>query len=241
MFLECKARYEADNWILWFTDGSKTNGIPASYAVVDNNAHTIRMQILTDIVSSFTAEATAIRSAITLALESPSKTLICTDSLSVLRAILNPSPSATTVNVIRDMLIQNENKIRLLWIPGHIGIQGNEAADRAAKSACTAPVILDNTAEKADTRRYILKHLHNKSVHEWHSYSHHHYTTINRNLCTPSYPTNIWKGHIVKFSRLRLGHTRCTHQHLLTGDPAPLCPHCQNALTLNHIFLNARH
>ena len=41
----------------------------------------------------------------------------------------------------------------------------------------------------------------------------------------------------VVFSRLRLGHTRLTHDHLLERKPPPMCTHCSVVLTVRHVIL----
>lgn len=67
--------------------------------------------------------------------------MICTDSLSVMRALLTPYVSPwQTVNKIKDLLIANENMVKILWVPSHCFIAGNELADSAAKYACKAPI-----------------------------------------------------------------------------------------------------
>ncbi|GFT17577.1 RNase H domain-containing protein [Trichonephila clavipes] len=40
----------------------------------------------------------------------------------------------------------------------------------------------------------------------------------------------------VKLTRLRIGHTRFTHRHLLFGERAPECPSCHVSYTVHHIF-----
>ncbi|GFW61669.1 RNase H domain-containing protein [Trichonephila clavipes] len=50
----------------------------------------------------------------------------------------------------------------------------------------------------------------------------------------------------VKLTRLRIGHTRFTHRHLLLGEDAPECPSCkvqnvklggyQTCLTINRLW-----
>ena len=40
-----------------------------------------------------------------------------------------------TIMRIRSILIQNPNKIKIMWIPSHVGIIGNEKADEAASFA----------------------------------------------------------------------------------------------------------
>ncbi|GBO40266.1 hypothetical protein AVEN_213954-1 [Araneus ventricosus] len=41
----------------------------------------------------------------------------------------------------------------------------------------------------------------------------------------------------VKLTRIRIGHTRFTHRHLLFGERAPLCPTCHEHFTINHILI----
>ena len=39
----------------------------------------------------------------------------------------------------------------------------------------------------------------------------------------------------IVLTRLRIGHTRLTHKHVLEKAPQPLCT-CQNLLTVDHLF-----
>ncbi|GFW25072.1 RNase H domain-containing protein [Trichonephila clavipes] len=42
----------------------------------------------------------------------------------------------------------------------------------------------------------------------------------------------------VKLPRLRIGHTRFTHRHLLFGENAPECPSCKVFYTVRHILID---
>ncbi|GFT48528.1 RNase H domain-containing protein [Trichonephila clavipes] len=42
----------------------------------------------------------------------------------------------------------------------------------------------------------------------------------------------------VKLTRLRIGHTRFTHRHLLFGERAPECPSCNVSYTVRHILID---
>ncbi|GFU48331.1 RNase H domain-containing protein [Trichonephila clavipes] len=42
----------------------------------------------------------------------------------------------------------------------------------------------------------------------------------------------------VKLTRLRIGHTRFTHKHLLLGEDAPECPSCKVSYTVRHILID---
>ncbi|GFV77853.1 RNase H domain-containing protein [Trichonephila clavipes] len=42
----------------------------------------------------------------------------------------------------------------------------------------------------------------------------------------------------VKLTRLRIGHTRFTHRHLLFGERAPECPSCNVSYTVHHILID---
>ncbi|GFU72589.1 RNase H domain-containing protein [Trichonephila clavipes] len=42
----------------------------------------------------------------------------------------------------------------------------------------------------------------------------------------------------VKLTRLRIGHTRFTHRHLLLSEDAPECPSCKVSYTVRHILID---
>ena len=41
-------------------------------------------------------------------------------------------------------------------------------------------------------------------------------------------------------TRIRIGHTSITHKHLLTIEPKPVCDHCGNSLTIQHLLTQCR-
>ena len=64
--------------------------------------------------------------------------LILSDSLSALQAIQNlkyDHPVLIKIYELYSQLIQEEREIAFVWVPGHVGITGNYAADSAAKDA----------------------------------------------------------------------------------------------------------
>lgn len=218
-----------------YTDGTKSQSNLPAYAAVDDIGNHLLVNVLNQQSSVFTAESCAIYKAVRLAISSNKKTFIFTDSLSVLKAISNPfNNSWNTVIKIRDSLIGNEEKIRIHWIPSHIGIFGNEKADIAAKYASYAPVLLDPTLEKIDIRRHIANFIKIKvrdnQIH------HHHYYNINPLFASPIYPTTIDKSKIRIFSRLRLGHTIFSHEYRIKKSTTPICPSCDDNLTIKHIL-----
>ena len=60
------------------------------------------------------------------------KILICSDSQSLLKAIASESEETYE---IRAKLLQVMVNVDIQWVPGHMDVPGNEAADKAAKEA----------------------------------------------------------------------------------------------------------
>ena len=105
-------------------------------------------------ITNNTAIATAELKAIDIALQSINKRairepglkskpiVICTDSLSAIEAIESNSKNISRPDLVqkinkRTNLLKTDHSITLdiLWIPSHVGLKGNEMADRLAKAA----------------------------------------------------------------------------------------------------------
>ena len=52
--------------------------------------------------------------------------------------------------------------------------------------------------------------------------------------CNSCHKNKQWE---VILARLRLGHTRVTHKHLMEKGPVPQCANCNVALTVEHILI----
>ncbi|GFX64578.1 RNA-directed DNA polymerase from mobile element jockey [Trichonephila clavipes] len=119
------------------------------------------------------------------------------------------------------------------WVPGHVGILGNGQANTAARSMSDhmqRPVYYRDL--KTSTQNYIhrvwqktwdqqiLNKLHN--IHP--SISHWAALQVQR--------------HDVRLTRLRIGHTRFTHRHLLLGENALECLSCKVPYSVYHILID---
>lgn len=124
------------NFTVVFTDGSNINEKTAAAIIFGNITSTYR---LPDITSIYTADAFAILQATQQMLMSEVQNLIVhCDSLNVIQAIQNPYNRHPMIKNIQDNLhhsINTGKNITIVWIPSHIGIQGNEDVDAAAKTA----------------------------------------------------------------------------------------------------------
>ena len=226
-----------------YTDGSKSeNGV--GFAVVGND---FKIQSsLPSFASVYTAELYAIKYAL-LGIESRHLTdvIIYSDSRSAIEAITSYHPrNALVANIqyLLNKLIDKRMSIVLCWIPAHIGLQGNEKADKAAKEAVTFPKLVEHLPIE-DVIIYIKIFINNKWQEEWQNYPPH------NKLREIKETVKAWKSSIqskrheeVVLARLRIGHTNITHSFLMCTphEPPPFCNTCQVHLTVKHILVDCR-
>ena len=120
-----------------YTDGSKEDSKVGCAVISDNHSN---MQHIPDDSSIFTAEAKAIDLALDFisTCDANNKFIIFSDSLSVLKAMNHTSSKNRQIQKLLEKfneLFLAYKEIVLCWIPSHIGIQGNEMADKHAKTS----------------------------------------------------------------------------------------------------------
>lgn len=121
----------------WFTDGSGANGRYG--AGVFNPKTKTRVSLpMGRLATVFQAEVLAIRECMRLCLERGTKgrhVLVHSDSRAAINALAKPHTDSAIVWDSMQLIneVGENNKITLVWIPGHQGFYGNEEADRLAK------------------------------------------------------------------------------------------------------------
>jgi len=210
-----------------FTDGSKMNST-ISYAIT-TDTYIIKYGILPPYSSVLSAEIIAILVAIDQVKSTRGKFMICSDSLSAIDAIRNTNNNNFYSNKIRSLLTKLSPKIKILWIPGHVGIAGNELADQTAKSTSNMPLIYTPNINLTDINRHLKleflarNKLNIEHCNQW-------YKNINKdnssidNYCI-SFHTKSSRLDQIKIIPLRLGHTKLTHEHFNQNQTSP-CPFC---------------
>ena len=127
--------YEDKLFSSFYTDGSKSDDYVSASAV---NAVDILKVNLPVHASIFAAEAVALKQGVQyIQQRNPTqRTVIYSDSLSCLEALGNKNLNHPVIREIIQILAylkEVDSVIEFCWIPGHVGIKGNEKVDRIAK------------------------------------------------------------------------------------------------------------
>ena len=234
-FAELKSQYS--NYTAIYTDGSKDKSKVGCAST--SEFHTSKMR-LPDNSSIFSAETQAIDLAFRfISSHNKYQYIIFSDSLSVLQSLRNKNLSNP---LIQDLLLKHHSlsynkEILFCWLPSHVGIKGNEDADRAAKLSLNLNPVninLPYTDFKPLINRYLLS--------KWQ-------TAWNNTVFNKLYPIKPLLGESllsyrsvrreeVVLSRCRIGHSRITHSYLLQRELPPECVFCQEPYTVKHFLLD---
>jgi ribonuclease HI len=187
--------------------------------------------------SSYSAEIIAIFKALEyLDGQDSGKYIVYTDCLSVLQSLSSPdqhsNPLIFKVLKAFEHLIFSGFTIKFCWVPSHVGIKDNELVDKAAKSATD---YLQFDLPYCDVKNFIIKLTYNIWQQSWNNIPRNKLRYIKPRIETwPSHPT---RKRDVILTRLRIGHTRFTHRHLLLREHAPTCNNCNVIMTVRHILV----
>ncbi|GFW77481.1 RNase H domain-containing protein [Trichonephila clavipes] len=216
-----------------YTDGSKRTYYVGCVVVIEDVTHGYRLD---PSCSVFTAEAVAIYRALqSIDYNMPRKYCIYTDS--VLEALENYNdrchPVVCNVLDITSRLHSKGFDIVFCWLPSHVGIIGNEQADGTAMLATTH---LPLAVPLSDIKRVILHYIFKIGQESWSQQLDNKLHSVKPVI--GAWPVMPMRRTDVKLTRLRIGHTRFTHRHLLFGENAPECPSCKVSYTVRHILID---
>ena len=122
-----------------------------------------------------------------------------------------------------------------LWTPGHIGIPGNERADKAAREALQLD-IFRMPLPWTDFKPKIKQLIQAKWQENWNTKTANKLHLIKPKLGPPA-GRNLSRHCQTVLCRARIGHTHLTHGCLLRREARPQCITCKCPLTVEHILL----
>ena len=223
-----------------FTDGSGGINNKGSSVCFPSMPHYNKKDKLPWEISIFTAEAFAIKQAFgIISREKLNSATIFTDSKSVLQALeVTNHPNDIVAKIVNtwDELSSKGVQIHVCWSPGHVGIAGNEEADKLAKEA-TVDGTNTNLPITVQEFSSVIKR---KQIENW------------QNVWDRSQAKlKIFKPRVAPLTilpvknrreeailrRLRIGHTIVTHQYLLKRpNIEPICTDCGNRVSVYHLL-----
>ncbi|GBN41078.1 hypothetical protein AVEN_18667-1 [Araneus ventricosus] len=214
-------RYQYSSFIPIFTDGSKSDGHVGCGVVFPSDTLSYRLH---NCCSVFTAELVAIFCALQeISPSSQRNFIIYTDSMSALETLSHYDtqmhPVGLEILTISQFLRNKSFNIIFCWVPSHVGISGNETADAIAKFASA---FLPRALPYVDIKKFFVSRLFSLWQKKWD-------LLTNNKLHSVKPSIGLWpilpiRQVDVKLTRLRIGHTRFTHKHLIFGERAPVCP-----------------
>ena len=221
-----------------YTDGSKDNDRVGCGAIINNLS--IKQRLPSN-ASIFTAEATAIDLALDAITESDDDHfIIFSDSLSVLLSLKNKKMDNPLILKLLQKLHHlscAHKTVHFCWIPSHIGIRGNEAADVAAKESLSQDITASQVPY-TDLKPHINSFIANKWQERWSSCPDNKLFKIKPTLGVwPSGFRHSRKEEVV-LSRLRIGHTYFSHSYILRQEDPPECTACQEIYSVRHVLID---
>ena len=229
-----------DGYTAVYTDGSKlSSGVGSAFV----SGGTCRSRSLPPSASIYTAELYAIILALHfIRSSSQSLFLLLIDSLSAIQSLesFNIHPFIQLIYSLHHQIHQQGKRVVFCWIPAHVGIVGNERADRAAKRAAARTFYahyFNFPIPFSDFLPIIHRFINQRWQRAWDECGPQKLKAVKPEIghWTCGYRRKRYEE--VALCRLRVGHTHATHRHLLLGQQQPMCGTCNAPLSVRHVLV----
>ena len=225
------------NYHIIYTNGfSGTRGTGSSFLCNEMQCS----WTLVEQASARTAEAWAVAQALNFCpYGGHDSYLVATSALDLILEIDKASYKNPLAITILDKLsyLQSESiSVVFVWVPAHVGIVANEKAHEIARKAAYQCNPDTEILARNDLKVYARNYIQRQWLNAWND-NNNWLSAIKRDI-------KVWQPQIklnrqdrTKIERLRLGHTRVTHSHLLRGEPVATCNRCGEVLTIRHMLI----
>ena len=165
----------------------------------------------------------------------------CSDSLSAFQALgklKTDHPLLIKIQEVLHKINADQKEIVFIWVPGHVGIRGNEAADRAAKEALDKKPTTD-LMPFSDLKPLTAKYVCQIWQKEWDE------TVLISNKfheILPKLPDKLLsfcntRKENTALNRVHIGHSYLTYSFILRKEEASVCVACNAVITVKHILI----
>ncbi|UYV67747.1 hypothetical protein LAZ67_5001890 [Cordylochernes scorpioides] len=222
------------------TDQKMRLGVGAAIVPSSEDQQPVLLRLHPD-CTAFQAELLAIRWAVRLVEEGYSREeiTIASDCKSALSAICTSGPVRSTLVAEIILALNTNQNVKLCWVPGHCGIDGNERADRAAKNAAVST--LEPTFSILP-RSLARNHSRTAALDAWMEvYCRDHFNRHLRRIAhTPDrllqFFPKVRPGEVTTTLLTGHGHVRADLVLWQPGED-PSCPHCmEEQQTVDHLL-----
>lgn len=238
IFNEYLEKHDGSKFI--YTDGSKQDSRcgMAFYTQLGEH-HVYSNSRLADNTSIYNAELIAIETAVTFVIKSKiNNVIICTDSKSATQAINRyVKVNNTHINYIHSLYSESNQDIKILWIPGHVGIEGNEVADTLAKQTLKQTPNSNYVYYTREDQISLLKNQFKEYLtQQWRKNTENSLLNIKHNF--EFWSTSNCKSRYleVSLSRLRTAHTYGRYLEIINKE-SNICRYCNVHNSIDHLLI----